>query len=88
MAKHSTWYNLKQLKAILIDGRKQQQELASAENLLTHCPQVDVIAEAENGEEGIKAIETHKPDIVFLDVEMPRMNGFNMLQQLQHRILN
>lgn len=55
------------------------------QKLLTHCPQVEVIAEAENGEEGIKAIEIHKPDIVFLDVEMPRMNGFNMLQQLQHR---
>jgi two-component system LytT family response regulator len=84
MAKHSTWYNLKQLKAILIDDESNSRN-SLLQKLHTHCPQVDVIAEAENGEEGIKAIETHKPDIVFLDVEMPRMNGFNMLQQLQRR---
>ena len=44
-----------------------------------------IIAECENGEEGIENIEKKKPDIVFLDVEMPRMNGFTMLQQLKNK---
>ena len=84
MAQHSTRYNLKQLKAILIDDESNSRN-SLRQKLLTHCPMVEVIAEADNGDEGIKAIEAHKPDIVFLDVEMPRMNGFIMLQQLEHR---
>ena len=54
-------------------------------SLSNHCPDVMIIAECENGEEGIKNIEEKKPDIVFLDVEMPRMNGFTMLQQLKNK---
>jgi two-component system LytT family response regulator len=50
-----------------------------------NCADVEIIAECENGEQGIKAIEENRPDVVFLDVEMPRMNGFTMLQQLSNR---
>lgn len=75
---------MKKLTAILIDDESNSRN-SLRQKLITYCPQVDIAAEAENGEEGINAIETYKPDIVFLDVEMPRMNGFVMLQQLQHR---
>ncbi len=75
---------MKHLTAILIDDENNSRN-SLRQKLITYCPQIDIVSEAENGEEGIKAIETYKPDIVFLDVEMPRMNGFNMLQQLQHR---
>ena len=44
-----------------------------------------IIADCENGEEGIEKIETQKPDIIFLDIEMPRMNGFTMLQQIKNK---
>lgn len=75
---------MKHLTAILIDDESNSRN-SLRQKLITYCPQVEIVAEAENGEEGIKAIEAYKPDIVFLDVEMPRMNGFNMLRQLQHR---
>jgi two-component system, LytTR family, response regulator len=72
------------LRAILIDD-DQSNLRALNEKLLKHCPQVEVIGRCDNGEEGIKAIESDKPDVVFLDIEMPVMNGFVMLQQLKYR---
>ena len=69
------------LNAIIIDDEANSRN-ALRKKLLNHCPEVNVIAECENGEEGIKSIEVNTPDIIFLDVEMPRMNGFTMLQQL------
>jgi two-component system LytT family response regulator len=72
------------LKAIIIDDEKNSRN-ALRQKLTNHCPEVKIISECENGEEGIVSIETNKPDIIFLDVEMPRMNGFTMLQQLKQR---
>jgi two-component system LytT family response regulator len=71
------------LTAIIIDDEGNSRN-ALRQKLSTHCPDVMIIAECENGEEGIKNIDEKKPDIVFLDVEMPRMNGFTMLQQLKN----
>jgi len=75
---------MKKLTAIIIDDESNSRN-ALHQKLLSHCPDIDIQRECENGEEGIMAIENEKPDIVFLDVEMPRMNGFVMLQQLKHR---
>ena len=72
------------LRAILIDD-DQSNLSALSEKLLKHCPHVQVIGRCDNGEDGINAIESEKPDVVFLDIEMPVMNGFVMLQQLKYR---
>ena len=72
------------LRAILIDD-DQSNLSALSEKLLKHCPQVEIIGRCDNGEEGIVAIESEKPDVVFLDIEMPLMNGFVLLQQLKYR---
>jgi len=50
--------------------------------LQQHCPQVEVIATAGNGQNGLAAIRQFAPELVFLDVEMPVMNGFRMLEEL------
>ncbi len=71
-------------KAIIIDDEANSRN-SLLQKIVTHCPSVKVIAECENGEQGIAAIEKEKPDIVFLDVEMPRINGFVMLQQLRYK---
>ncbi len=46
------------------------------------CPQVHVVATCSNGEQGLTAIQKYSAELVFLDVEMPKMNGFEMLEQL------
>ena len=43
---------------------------------------VDVIATAANGREAIRQIKTHKPDLVFLDIQMPGFDGFSVIQGL------
>jgi len=75
---------MKQLTAILIDDESSSRN-SLRQKLVTHCLDIIIVAECESGEDGIKAIQMHNPNIVFLDVEMPRMNGFVMLQQLEQR---
>ncbi|MEP6795860.1 MAG: LytTR family DNA-binding domain-containing protein [Saprospiraceae bacterium] len=75
---------MKNLTALIIDDESNSRN-ALRQKLVTHCPGIRILQECENGEEGITAIEKEKPDIVFLDVEMPRMNGFVMLQQVKQR---
>jgi len=50
--------------------------------LQQHCPQLQVVATAGNGQEGLSIIRHFSPQLVFLDVEMPVMNGFRMLEEL------
>lgn len=72
------------LTAIIIDDETNSRN-ALRQKITKHCNNVMIIADCENGEEGIEKIETQKPDIIFLDIEMPRMNGFTMLQQIKNK---
>ncbi|GAA4467780.1 hypothetical protein GCM10023189_52050 [Nibrella saemangeumensis] len=47
-----------------------------------YCPQVQIIDTYSSGAEGLTGICTHQPDLVFLDIAMPQMSGFDMLQRL------
>ena len=51
--------------------------------LITPYNVFEVIAQATNGQEGLKLVEEHQPDVIFLDVEMPVMNGFEMLSKVK-----
>ena len=72
------------LTAIIIDDELKGR-IALRQKLKDYCPEVQIIGEAESAAEGISLIQHHKPDIVFLDIEMPRMDGFKMLQQLPEK---
>src|SRR4030095_307528 len=69
------------LRAFIIDDEKDCCETI-AELLQTLCPDVNVTGIFHNGMEALPAIHRQQPDLVFLDVEMPKMNGFEMLEQL------
>ncbi|MBL0333864.1 MAG: response regulator [Chitinophagaceae bacterium] len=75
------------LKAIIIDD-EQKGRMALKQKLHDYCSNVQVIGEAENGETGIDLINRLEPDIVFLDIEMPRMDGFEMLHLLPEKNFN
>jgi two-component system LytT family response regulator len=67
-------------KLILIDDEPLARGLL-AEYLSVH-PDLEIVAECENGFEGVKAIAHHRPDLIFLDIQMPKINGFEMLELL------
>ena len=70
------------MKAIIIDDER----LARAElrKLLQEFPEIEVVDEAANADEGISKIENHNPDIIFLDIQMPGKTGFDLLAELDH----
>ena len=68
------------IRCILIDDEKNALEMMEW-LLKTYCPGVEIVAMCSSAEQGIEAINTYKPDVVFLDIEMPRMNGFDALEQ-------
>ena len=72
------------ITAIIIDDERKGRN-ALKKKLLEYCPQVSLLGEAESGEEGLRLIEKLDPVIVFLDIEMPMMNGFEMLQNLSSK---
>jgi two-component system LytT family response regulator len=69
--------------ALLIDDEKLAVKRLT--RLLDYYPEIiQVVGEACNGQEGLILIERLKPDLIFLDIEMPVLNGFEMLSQLQY----
>ena len=71
------------IKAILIDDEPLARSLVR--EYLQSYPQISVIDECNDGFEGIKSILQHKPEIIFLDVQMPKINGFEMLELVDTR---
>lgn len=72
------------MRAILIDDEK-----SNLENLQTllekHCPQVTIVATAQNVSDSVNAIEKYLPDLVFLDIQMGKQTGFDVLKLLPSR---
>jgi len=68
------------IKAIIVDDEPYCCEALAT--LLEDSPEVEVMAICYNAADALTAIHKYSPDLVFLDVEMPKMNGFEMLEQL------
>src|SRR5262245_36964068 len=66
------------IKAVLIDDEKNTLEMLEWQ-LQNYCPQVTPMALCTNADDGIAAIKQFSPDLVFLDIEMPKKNGFEVL---------
>ena len=68
------------IKAIIIDDEMHCRKTLAI-LLKEYCPEVQLMVQCSDAENGIEAIENLKPDLVFLDIEMPGMNGFDMLEK-------
>lgn len=68
------------IRTIVIDD----EPLASGivQEYLADFPQFDILEVCRDGFEGLKAIQTHRPDLIFLDIQMPKISGFEMLELL------
>lgn len=69
------------LKAIIVDDERLAR--TELKKMLQDYPDINVIDEAANAEEGIEKIETQNPDIIFLDIQMPGKTGFDLLASLE-----
>jgi len=69
------------IKAIIVDDEIHCLETLSLQ-LGEYCPEVQLLEQCRSAKTGLEAIEKFKPDLVFLDIEMPSMNGFELLDQL------
>lgn len=68
------------IKAILIDDEPLARSIVA--EYLQSYPNIEIVQECGDGFDGMKAIGQHQPDLVFLDVQMPKINGFEMLELL------
>ena len=70
------------MKAIIIDDEILAR--AMVKEYLLNYPDITVIQECGDGFEGIKAIQLYQPDLIFLDIQMPKINGFEMLELIDN----
>lgn len=66
------------IRVIIIDDEMLARSVVK--EYLAGYPQIELVQECSDGFEGVKAIMQHRPDLIFLDVQMPKINGFEMLE--------
>jgi two-component system LytT family response regulator len=71
---------MKEFRTLVIDDERLARE--ELKSVLSEILEINVIGEAQNGDEALKLIKSEAPDLIFLDINMPEMNGFEMLKKL------
>ncbi len=71
------------IRAVIVDDEDLARQLLR--EYLAAEPGVEVVSECANGFEAVKAIAELKPDVVFLDVQMPKLDGFEVLELIESR---
>ncbi|MCW3076921.1 MAG: hypothetical protein JWO32_1530 [Bacteroidetes bacterium] len=75
---------MQKYRAVIIDDEEDSR--SNTKNMLqNYCPEIEVVGEAASGPEGKLKIQELKPQVVFLDINMPGMNGFQMLEGIYNR---
>jgi two-component system LytT family response regulator len=69
------------MKAVIIDD--EPLAIMIVKEYLQTYPEIEIAQECNDGFEGVKAIMQHKPDLIFLDIQMPKINGFEMLELIE-----
>jgi len=71
---------MKQIRTIIVDDEPIARGRIA--RLLDQDPEIELVGECRNGHEAIEAVAKHRPDLLFLDVQMPQMNGFEVVQRI------
>lgn len=71
---------MKHIRTLIADDEPAAR--ARLARLLAQDPEIELVAECRNGQEAVEAVGKHRPDLLFLDVQMPQVNGFDVLHQL------
>jgi two-component system LytT family response regulator len=71
------------MKVILVDDEELARRVLR--EYLDQEPGVEIVAECSNGFDAVKAIGEHEPDAVFLDVQMPKLDGFEVLELIDRK---
>lgn len=75
---------MQKYRAVIIDDEEDSR--SNTRNMIqNYCEEIEIVGEADNGPEGKKKIQELKPQVVFLDINMPGMNGFQMLEGIYNR---
>ena len=68
----------KQLRTLIVDDEELARKVLR--ELLSVYDEIEIVAECKNGLEAVKSVAEHKPDLLFLDVQMPKLTGFDVLE--------
>ena len=71
------------MNCVIIDDEQLAREIVK--KYLNDFPEINIVKECENGFEGVKAINELKPDLIFLDIQMPKLTGFELLELIEHK---
>lgn len=69
------------IRTIIIDDEENNRQMIS-DLIRKHCPDLDVVAEADGVDSGVNVIHNHRPDLIFLDIKMDDGDGFDLLEKL------
>lgn len=72
----------KKIRTLIVDDEQEGRDLLS--NLLKNYPEVEILASCENADKALIAINYYLPDLVFLDIQMPVKNGFELLEDMKN----
>jgi two-component system LytT family response regulator len=70
------------IRTLIIEDEELARKLLRT--YLSDYPELEILGECENGFEGVKSINELKPDLIFLDIQMPKITGFEMLELIDH----
>ncbi len=72
------------LKAVIVDDEQLARQIVR--EFLSHHAHIEIVAECANGFDAVKVIAETKPDILFLDIQMPKLSGFEVLELIDHDV--
>ena len=78
----STWSSPREIKTLLVDD--EEVAIRRLRQLLQDYPDISIIGEAKDGPSAVAVVNGQRPDLVFLDIQMPGFDGFEVLNRLEH----